>query len=274
MYLSRTSTTMPFFEIKEITPYITFFGPIAGFLAIWDYLLRDSHKARVWDAIVSLAQLGRNPFSLAFYGFVTLSSVFMTVGILSVSGIAAAKSDGGSVADALKSSGPLLLAVVLKIVLFDYVLAVKSYAIVGALSVGKQRLAENQGKGMSGLIVCGAALVAYDIYFTAAITALFLNWSEMFQTRHINDPLIAEAVKPAVDFFDSMNFMAKETLSKSFYALNGALLMYASLLISAMTRGAITHLNVEDIKKNIFKVLAAAMVFCVLIVAVARHLSQ
>jgi len=267
---------MSAFDIREVTPYITFFGPIAGFIAIWDFLLRDVHKAKVWAGIVSLARLGRHPVSIAFYGFVTLASTAMTIAILSISGIAASKSDGGPAIIGLKSSAPLLLAVILKILVFDYFLALKSFVVVRVLGGARKKVAENGGKGKKAALVFGALFVAYDIYFTALITAAFLNWSEAFQSVHVgsNTASVPAAIKPAVDFFDSINFMAKESVQKSFYALNGTLLMYSALLISATTDGVVRHLNVEDIKKNIFKILAATLVFCVLVVALARHVSE
>lgn len=264
---------MSTFNIRDVTPYITFFGPIAGFIAIWDFLLRDVHKATVWDGVVSLARLGRRPVSLAFYGFVTLASAVMTIAILSISGIAASKSAGGSAIIGLKSSAPLLLAVILKILVFDYFLALKSFAVVRVLGGTRKKVVENGGKGTRAALVFGALFIAYDIYFTAVITASFLNWSEVFQSVHVgsNATNVPAAIKPAVDFFDSINFLAKESVQKSFYALNGTLLMYGALFISAVTDGVVRYLNVEDIKKNVFKILAAGLVFLVLVVAVARH---
>lgn len=260
------------FDIKEITPYVTFFGPIAGFIAIWDYLLRDSHKSKVWDGIVSIAQLGKRPLSFAFYGLITVTSVAMTIAILSISGIAS-KSESGSIIIGLKSSGPILLAVILKIVLFDYILALKSFSLVEFLiSSGK----DSNGKYGKSTITLGCLIVVCDLFLTGFLTGFFMNFSEAFQTRHINNNTasIPAVVQPAIDFFDSISLMVKESIRKSFYALNGTLIMYVSLLISAITEGVVKYLNIEDIKKNIFKILAAVLVFAVLVVAVARHFSD
>jgi hypothetical protein len=89
--------------------------------------------------------------------------------------------------------------------------------------------------------------------------------------RHENS--IPPGVAEALGFFDAINFIAKDTVQNSFYALNGTLIMYVALGFSAAARGTVAHLNVKGITDNIFKIIAAVGAFCVLVVAVSRHIA-
>lgn len=258
-------------NLWEITPYIAVFGPIAAVIAVFDFLLHDRHKAKVFDFIVSLAQVGRHPVSLAFYGLTVLASLAFTFAIISINGALEAIASDSRSTIGFRSSGPILLAVFLKIVIWDYLVGLKSFAVIRGLQVIWMRIPQYMKLRRLRFGISASLLVLVDLFITAVMTGAFLNWWEIFQSGQLAaGEQIHWAPKPVVSFFDELNFMVKESIEKSFYVLNGSLFMYAVLALAAMAEGVVTHLNVDSIKNHIFRIFSASSVFLVLIVAATR----
>jgi hypothetical protein len=241
---------------------------IAG--ALLDYVVRDKHKSRVFDKLISIARVGSQPLSLAFYGLVTLVSVFFTVVVLWLN----AKfhpPTGGAESDlvGLKSAAPILLAVVIKILCGDYLLALKSSYILREIS-GDWGTAKGKSTNRKwAFIIFSALVISVDLLLTCFLTEAFLNWGEFFQTKHLNN-IDAGWATSIRNFFDSIDLVAKDAIQKSFYVLNGSLLMYLCALASLAATGTISHLNVKEMKKHIFKIIAGSGILLVLVVALVR----
>jgi len=256
-------------ELREITPYLTIYGPVAAVIVILDYVLTEPQKTATWNKIVAIARIGERPVSLAFYGLTTFVSCTFTLLILSIGGFAQAQgADGSSVLILLKSSGPILVAVFLKIVLIDYILAIKTFYFVRSFERASAEVLANGKISRSMNTMSAVVLIVCDLMLTGIITAGFINWAELFQASQMKE--VHTLTKPAAEFFDTLNFMAQETIQKSFYALNGSLQMYLALLVAATATGAIKHLNVSGITNNLFKLIAAFLGLFILVIAVAR----
>ncbi len=190
-------------DIKDFTPFITLFGPLAIVGAILDYAVRDEHKTRVWNSLVSVARLGQRPFSVWFYGLVVVSSLMLTLALLSISGLWEVQR-GGSGLDAVKSSGPLLLAIALKIFVLDYILSLKTYVLIKDLSKGPSRPLPS-----AVTTALKVSIVAADLFLTGLITGMVLNWSELFQAQNLptDTSNLAAPAKTLANFFDTLNFV-------------------------------------------------------------------
>lgn len=257
-------------DLRDITPLITAFGPLALFIGIFDWLLREHHKAKLFNFFVRSAQLGSNPFSFGFYGFVVVCSVLFTFAILSINGSIGFLTGSAETSTWKESSAPILIAVVFKVLVWDYLLALKSFAVGTAL---RSEITSNNGQRKPAIAsVPGAIFVLLDLLFTVMLTRAVLNSWEVFQNLHKDS--VPEKISDALGFFDSVNFFAKDTIKNSFYILNGSLLMYITMLLSAAARGTVAHLNVEDIQKNICKIIAAFGVFGIFVVSVSRRLAS
>src|SRR5260221_9243581 len=199
-------------SVTEITPYLTVFAPVAGVIVIMDYVIRDGIKGRIRDQVIYLAQVGTRPRSLAFYGLVVLLSLLFSILIVSINGtLETIKEHENSMSPAIKSAGPLLIAVFLKILIWDYLMAYKSSLFWNSLrsSGGKNWMA----------IIANSFVVICDLYVTAVLTAGFLN---LFDLTHMKDLNAAtpSPIKSLAEFFDSKNFAFEKSIQKSFYFFN------------------------------------------------------
>jgi len=256
-------------DLREITPLLTAFGPIAAVIIVFDFILKEQQKSKLLNFLLRIAQIGSRPLSFAFYGLVVASSTLLTLGIISINGFIEVLTKQSERPTGLReASAAIVVAIVFKILVLDYLLALKSFVLLRLLRTHVDT--ERGPRRVLGTIP-GMIAVFLDFFVTVMVTERALHWWQIFQTKHENS--IPHGVAEALGFFDSINFIAKDTVQNSFYALNGTLIMYAALGFSAAARGTVAHLNVKGITDNIFKIIAAVGAFFVLVVAVSRHIA-
>ncbi len=117
-------------SLSDFTPYITVAAPVVGIIAALDYVVRKEIKAHVADRMLSLARIGVHTISLESYGLTVLTSFVFTLIIILVSGcLQTLREAHGSMILAIESTGPMLVAIFLKVTLADYLLAFKSSSL-------------------------------------------------------------------------------------------------------------------------------------------------
>lgn len=258
-------------EIRDITPYVTVFGPVAGIIVLGDYVLKSTYKARLWGKLSSVSRVGVQPLSLAFYGFVVLASAGFTLMILTANGIAQVAHGLGAPIDTLKSLGPILVPTLLKILVLDYLFALKSYALLRILWRVPSRISANSNSHVETTILSSLLFLA-DLVVTAGLTSELFQSGERLQATYIT-PRLEEALRlPSLQqFFDSVSLVAKSAIQSSFYLLNGTFALYLALLV-ALGVGRLSPLvDEEGGKNNVCKIIAAIFTLLVLIVAFTRE---
>ena len=253
---------------------LTFAGVLMVVGTLLDYALRDSHKSSVLEKLISIARVGSQPLSLAFYGLVTLVSVFFTIVVLTLN--ARFHPPIGWVESSfigLTSTAPILLAVIAKILCGDYLLALKSSCLLRLIANTWQVLRTGTRLARWRFVFLCAALVLTDLFLTGFLTEKLLNWGEVFQSKHVNtiNTTWANAIRDLVDSFD---IVIKDAIQRAFYLLNGSLVMYACSLASTVAVSTAKHLNVEEMKKHIFKVIAGSGILLTFVVALARDIAN
>jgi hypothetical protein len=259
-------------DVREITPYLTFFGPLAAVIAAFDYILTDSQKERLFGRLVSVANIAYYPCTFAFYGLTTIFSVAATSAIIVIGGLAQ-QSEGAGILSMLKSSFPLLLAMIFKILTLDYMLALKSLSVAKSFSTNSGLRENLTGKSRHMMRLLAAFVILIDLIITGFITGVVINWWEIVQASNLPTEM-PKAMRPAADFFDEFNSLATGTIQNSFYALNGSLLAYAMLGVAQLANGMSTRLNITEMKKNVCKIIATFLVFIVFVVAIARGVTS
>jgi hypothetical protein len=258
-------------DLREITPLLTAFGPVAALIIVCDYILKEHQKSALFNFFLRVAQIGSRPLSFAFYGLVVVvaSSTLLTLGIISINGFIEVLTKQSERPTGLReASAAIVIAIVFKILVLDYVLALKSFVLLRLLRV---HVDTQRGPRRVLGTIPGMIAVFLDFFVTVMLTERALHWWQIFQTKH--ETSIPRGVAEALGFFDSINFMAKDTVQNSFYALNGTLIMYVALGFSAAARGTVAYLNIKGITDNIFKIIAAFGAFFVLVVAISRHIA-
>ncbi|PYI93292.1 MAG: hypothetical protein DME97_06020 [Verrucomicrobia bacterium] len=256
-------------DLRDITPLLTAFGPIAALIIVFDYILTEHQKSKLFNLFVKVAQIGSKPLSFAFYGLVVICSTLLTLGIISINGFIEILTKQSERPTGIReASAAIVIAIAFKILVWDYLLALKSFVLLRLLRV---HIETKRGPRRVLGTIPGMIAVFLDFFVTVMLTERVLHWWQLFQMRHENS--IPPGVAEALGFFDAINFIAKDTVQNSFYALNGTLIMYVALGFSAAARGTVARLNVKGITDNIFKIIAAVGAFCVLVVAVSRHIA-
>src|SRR5438067_1310806 len=256
-------------DLRDITPLLTAFGPIAALIIVFDYILTEHQKSKLFYLFVKVAQIGSMPLSFAFYGLVLICSTLLTLSIISINGFIEILTKQSERPTGIReASAAIVIAIAFKILVWDYLLALKSFVLLRLLRV---HIETKRGPRRVLGTIPGMIAVFLDFFVTVMLTERVLHWWQLFQMRHENS--IPPGVAEALGFFDAINFIAKDTVQNSFYALNGTLIMYVALGFSAAARGTVARLNVKGITDNIFKIIAAVGAFCVLVVAVSRHIA-
>ncbi|HWV99165.1 MAG TPA: hypothetical protein VNZ64_05670 [Candidatus Acidoferrum sp.] len=246
--------------LSAITPYVTMLGPLWVATGTLDLVLKDPVKHRVADRLRHLSNVGSKPCTLAFYGLLVLASCCFTIMIISVNGgLHTIQEHHGSMRLALDSAGPLLLAVALKILTWDYLMALKSSTICEGLRRAR-RFNSAVGAWKTLLARPGMlAIIALDFYCTAVATAAFLNWSDLARvsSRGAQANGAQTVYQALTSLFRAIDFLLNESMRQSFYILNGSLFFYMALAFSKLAHGAVPTIDVEQATRNIFKVIAA-----------------
>jgi hypothetical protein len=241
-------------EVREFTPYLTVIGFVAGLIFLGDHVFKDSQKARLWDALLNVARLADRPLNGLFYVFVAALSLLATGGIVVLSGMAET-----NLIDAVKSIGPLLLPVGLKILVLDYVFALKSSWIIRQLLLGPPPRPDEPRFSWQ-VILASCVVVLVDFVGTAFITVVIFHHVEFFQAQQILPRLEASDSLPSLrSFFDTVSLMAKASIEYSLYALNGTTFIWVLLVIARLSDRMVTSLDADSIKRNIFKIIGTLL---------------
>ncbi|HLP08464.1 MAG TPA: hypothetical protein VK178_09875, partial [Opitutaceae bacterium] len=176
----------------------------------------------------------------------------------------------------VKSSVPLLLAILLKIVLWDYALAIKSALFTASFRHSLTTLPpEKQPKGLRRPILIGLVILG-DLFISGLLTGAFFYYAEHYQALHI-DPAVASSSafpKSVRAFFDEVSFAAKDALENSFYVLNGSLMFYLSFGAAWLIDRLKGKVDETQLQKNIFKVIAAFASLIILVSVISFKLAD
>jgi len=261
--------------LREITPFIAVWAPIAAVVALFDYILKDNPKAMVFNGILSMSHLSARPLSLPFYLLILFSSSIFTLVIISINGAIESIANENAPLIAFKSSGPLIIAVCLKVVFWDYAMALKSHFLSRLNFRGREEGYSQGNIGRSIQLFGNFIVLSIDLCFTAVLTSLFLSFWENYQSASFHEGTeLANVAEPLMGFFDELNFLVKESMTKAFYVLNGSLVLYLSAGLSYAVRGTAKYLNVESMQNNVFKIISGISTFVVLIIGVCRSLAN
>lgn len=258
-------------DIREITPWLALYTPIGGTLAVTDFVLREHHKEKVFNAMLRIAEAGKKPLSAKCYVAVVSFSAVFTAAIIFLNGLVhylTGESDSSTIG--LKSIAPILIGIIFKIVIFDYLLVLKTHFLLWLA-----RQSYNRGGSPSiKLTRCVDTIIFFcDFIFSALATGFVIKWWESRQLDLLDSSSKQISDIPGLSFFDQLSFLVQDSSERAFYALNGTLIIYMLMIFSSISRGITSHLNTEEIKKNVFKIIAAFGAFIVLIVATCRTLA-
>lgn len=206
------------YNLNDIAPYLLLAAPLLG--GLLDFALREEHKIKAFDKITSVAQIGERPFSLAFFGLMVVVSIYFTFLIISLNGMfqmISGNSDNAIIG--VKSAAPIVLAIAAKIIIWDYLLALKSFFIFQSLRSSLWKVRREVRVINLGSLTFAGLVIAVDLYFTALITSVFLRMGEAFQSEHVTAPtndVVSPTVHQVISFFDMFNIVAKESIEYSF----------------------------------------------------------
>lgn len=249
-------------SILEFFAYLGGLIAITSPIAFFDLLVPPHARAKLGTSLQRGLMQVRRPLTRAGYFFILFGSVFFTLLILIINGLWIKWDDSGHFLQSLKSdgfitavrtSGPLVLALLFKLFIWDYVLAVKSaYVFDHALFYAAR---EVPGKGLALLLT----LALFDVWLSSAFTAAIVTRIELWQMG----PLAQSAsgwnwTKPLESFFNELNLFAKTSIQFAHYWLNGALLYYFCYLLSPLSGEA--NLDWITIQRTPFTVIAGLFV--------------
>lgn len=239
--------------LTELATYLGIVGFAAFLVAQFDLVIPRSLRRKVARFLKSGTEFATQPLSLRSYFFVVVSSLVLSAIILVSSGGLQRISEGDGVSLALKSAGPILLAFGLKVLIWDYLMCLKSGVLVYAV---RSRSRGNPGSAGRMKISIGFAmaitfLALFDLSLTTLFTADFVKFLESVQAQKLaqqlsESPLIPPSWK---DFFDSINLIVKEVIEKSLFVLNGSLIFYGGAVVALITsekRGFIDWQSIEE----------------------------
>jgi len=242
--------------------------------ALLDQVVRDDYKTSTFNRLVSITRIWSRPRSVTFYCLVGIVSLFFTIIVLGLNArfhppVGSTESD----LIGLKSAGPILLAVGVKILFGDYLLALKSFVFLRLIADLWSVFRVAQAKARWSFICASALLIVLDLLLTASLTEWFLNWGEIFQSRHVNG-IQAAWTTVFRHFFDSVDLIIKDAIQKSFYVLNGSLVMYGCALVSLATSGVNKYIDARGMKHHIFKTIVGVGVLILVTVSIARDIAS
>jgi hypothetical protein len=176
--------------------------------------------------------------------------------------------------NALKATGPLIVAIAIKILVFDFILATKS----AFLFVGAEDAVRNPppGKKLTAtqILIGRGSLVSFDLVLSAIITGWFLVGAQHFQSLHAESiaktPILPSSIK---EFFDEVHLALTDSIENSHFILNGSFLFYLLLGVSLLIEGSLHRIDVQQIQKNVFKLVGALFSMVVLITVVSYKLA-
>lgn len=236
--------------------------PLVPLVLLADNLASSNCKKALLSLLIRKAGLLTKAASAPFYWFVLVTSIWLSLLIVTVNGMLRVPSGiGGSWFDAARSLGPLLLAVLVKVLVLDYILALKSASLA--------RMFDTGGSWRVRVVVPGV-VVLLDLALSAVLVAAVINWTEVIQSTYVQPALENRAslgiFRRVVEFFHTIIFIMKDSMSYAFYVLNGSLIYYMTLGFRALAMGAWKHFDAEAAAASVFKIVGTIFTFVVFII--------
>jgi hypothetical protein len=253
-------------NFSDYGTYVGVLGFLTFCIATLDVVFTARVKDRVANAIRYCFRLAEDTKSARFYFFVLAFSVIMTVLVVAlVGGIGALHDLTDPWGVALKSTGPLILALVLKVSVWDYCMAQKSSFLMRCISP------ETVGLGKR-IDWTRGIIIGLDLLISTVVTGLFIHTIENFQVEAgKSNSGIGRIIPPSVrEFFDELNLFAKYAVQVSVYLLNGASIFYIGSAITWISHPSKDVLNWANIRKFPFTTIACILgLLCFVIVSSA-----
>jgi hypothetical protein len=240
--------------------YATYLGVMAillGLIAGLDIVFPDRIKLGFGSIIRRLLLACGNPFGIGGYIFVLSSSAILTIYVALLTGVLNTLIEKSELLYLpLKSAGPLITALVLKVLLWDYFMAIKSYAIIQLTRKEHARqldTGKTPGPVTFVLIIVGLS----DVLLSTAITQSFMSTFEMSSLEKMvgAENLQNATPKSFSNFFDEISFSLKFSLERAFYILNGTFIYYLGALLSKVASTDYGIINWRSIENRPFTIL-------------------
>jgi hypothetical protein len=121
-------------SFSDYGTYLSIVGIVFGLGPVLDKLFNEHAKAKALHALTWFVMLPERNLSLRFYRIICVASLLMTaLAVANVGGIESLTEGGPHFRVTLKSTGPLIIALLLKITFYDYIMAAKSSDLMRAL---------------------------------------------------------------------------------------------------------------------------------------------
>lgn len=168
----------------------------------------------------------------------------------------------------LKSAGPLVVAIILKILIWDYFLALKSYVVMRSVRAEHARALQS-GKRVGSLAWVLFLIGCCDVAFSTGLTSAFVG---AFEVSSLEKMIGAEKLQKHVPsvvrgFFDELSFSLKSSIERAFYILNGTFVFYFGATLSKLSKdedGVVDWRSIEDKPFTIFSIVLLSITLVVL----------
>ena len=240
--------------ISSVTPYLSVVTPVVGAIAALDYVVHDNRKQALARRLVQIFNAVLQPHKLTFYLFVLSASVLLMGFTIIINGSLHALIEGErSILLTLKSTGPILLAAILKLLIWDYMLAMKSHFLWTTTS----KFPKGHERDLK-MIFFRLLMVLMDLCFSCVCTKALFDVMQQVQQHQLAPSLSHSTgvIKAAYDFFDQLSLTIASSLQKALFILNGSVIYYLALLIVSIFRATEPSVDAGKIKENVFKILA------------------
>lgn len=196
--------------ITEITPYIGIAMPFAAAWFLLDVILKDSIKVGFARWLRKLTETFKNPFSFKFYLVSVISSILLTGVILLFAGFIKSVADQDiSFSIAVKSAAALLVGVFIKILLLDWLLAIKTVVFL-SLFIALIRKSVRKRLAKSLLVL----FVIFDIFSSMLFVNSALGDASEWQVRQIEKADLA-ALEEKLEELKQKKIRIEELLRKA-----------------------------------------------------------
>ncbi len=235
-----------------------------------DYYLSASVKDKVGDLLLAVNQSVKHALSWRFYFVLLFFSMFFTTIIFGFMGLADVfLSSGSSETIALKSAAPILLALVLKVIFWDYLMALKSAWLMKAyLSVEVVTKADK-----AQLVIS----IFTDLALTAFLTSIFINFGGLLQ-EHASDVASSEVVRPLSlklsEFFDEIKFAIMKSVQNAHYFLNGSLAFYICFMLAWLGRDESGITESGRIRTSPFQTISLILTILIVVLLGAFYMAD
>lgn len=183
-------------DAADFWPQTGFFGIVLGGIVILDWIVKKEHKSAIFHWFLRVAQVSSRPVSSAFYVVIVITSILVTYGIIFVDARIAILTGRLLEAPSIQEViSPVLLGLIFKTLIWDYMLALKTFVFVKGLR-GDFKLKEGRpGKRVKIRMAPRVLFITVDFVFTVTSTHFVFDSLESFQYRQVQSIAESEEVK-------------------------------------------------------------------------------